>query len=90
LQNNLSIFTKSPKDITYYQYKEGIRITKTNKTPTQTQKRIYLGDYEIYRIFDNSSNIQLERETIHLSDPSGRFAMQENLLLGSDTPPSSQ
>jgi RHS repeat-associated protein len=68
-------------DTTYYQYGGGQRIRKHTIKGTIAEERIYLGDYEIYRKFDNSSLI-CERETLHVSDDSGRIAMLENRTYG--------
>ncbi|MNX88426.1 hypothetical protein D3C86_1203950 [compost metagenome] len=68
-------------DTTYYQYGSGQRIRKHTIKGTIAEERIYLGDYEIYRKFDNSSLI-CERETLHISDDSGRIAMLENRTYG--------
>ena len=64
---------------TWYQYDaSGERIRKTTtKTGSIKEERIYLGNYEIYRKFDVSSSLIVERQTVHVSDDTGRIAMYE-------------
>lgn len=74
-------------DTTWYQYSGGQRVRKYTQKATFTEERIYLGSYEIYRKFDNSSlNTPIvERETLHISDDSGRIAMLEQRTIGTAT-----
>ncbi|RQO30138.1 insecticidal toxin complex protein [Taibaiella sp. KBW10] len=71
-------------DNTWYQYSGGQRIRKYTRKATFSEERIYLGSYEIYRKFDNSSlSIPVvQRETLHISDDSGRIAMLEKRTTG--------
>ena len=42
-----------------------------------------MGSFEIYRKFDGSS-LKVERQTVHVSDDSGRIAMLEKRTIGTD------
>ncbi len=65
--------------LAYYQYSGGQRIRKWVKKSGFWEERVYLGSFEIYRKFDNSSLTTpvLERTTVHVSDDTGRIAMIE-------------
>jgi len=67
--------------LAYYQYSGGQRIRKYVYKGNVTEERIYLGSFEIYRKFENSSLI-IERTTVHVSDDTGRIAMQEKRTEG--------
>src|SRR5690554_4184408 len=67
---------------TYYQYSGGQRIRKHTDKGTIKEERIYLGGYEIYRKFDNTSSLIIERTTVHVSDDTGRIAMLEKRTVG--------
>ncbi len=60
----------------FYQYSGGQRIRKYVIKGNVIEERIYLGSFEIYRKFENSSLI-IERTTVHVSDDTGRIAMLE-------------
>ncbi|PSK92105.1 SpvB/TcaC N-terminal domain-containing protein [Taibaiella chishuiensis] len=74
-QNQLSAIQKGTMEAAY-QYVAGQRIRKYVKNGNLTEERIYLGDFEIYRKFDNGS-LKVKRHTVHISDDSGRVAMLE-------------
>lgn len=69
-------------EITYYVYdSSGQRVRKVTEnqasagnTPTIREERLYLGSVEIYRNH-SGNNAGLERQTLHISDDSGRIAM---------------
>ena len=44
---------------------------------SEKEERIYLGNYEVYRKYDSGNTLIVERETIHVSDDTGRIAMLE-------------
>lgn len=69
---------------TCYQYSSGERVRKYTDKGSIKEERIYLGSYEVYRKYDVSGNLTLERTTVHLSDDSGRIAMLENRTVGTD------
>lgn len=50
-------------------------------------ERIYLGRYEIYRERDNTGNITLQRDTLHVADDKQRIAIVETLTAGNDGSP---
>lgn len=77
-QNELKQITRGA-DATYYQYSGGQRVRKYTDKGTVKEERIYLGSYELYRKFDSSGNIDIERSTVHVSDDTGRIAMLETL-----------
>lgn len=62
----------------YYVYGgSGQRMRKVvERTGGLRQERIYLGTVEIYREF-SGNNLLLERETVHISDDSGRIAQTD-------------
>ncbi|NVB39965.1 RHS repeat-associated core domain-containing protein [Pseudenhygromyxa sp. WMMC2535] len=60
-----------------FQYAGGIRSRKyTQKTGTTTEERIYLGPFELYRKRVNGV-LDVERESLHISDGSGRICLVE-------------
>src|SRR5690606_14798696 len=70
----------------YFQYAGGIRSRKyTEKDSETTEERIYLGGWEIYRKRVNST-LTLERESLHISDGSGRICIVETKTVGSGSP----
>ena len=72
----------------YYVYDaSGQRIRKVHKhLGTLVEERIYLGNYEIYRK-QNSDNVKLERETLHIMDDSHRIVLIETRTEGNDPSP---
>ena len=46
------------------------------------EERIYFGNFELYRKFDGSSSLKVERQTVHVSDDTGRIAMLEKRTYG--------
>jgi RHS repeat-associated protein len=68
--------------VAYFVYdSSGQRIRKVwEKSPGRTEERIYLGGYEIFRIYPGriaATTVTLERETLHLMDNQRRIAMVE-------------
>lgn len=67
---------------TYYNYDaDGTRTRKVTMsattaggTPIPVSERLYIGHVEIYRTFDGSGNITLQRETLHIMDDQNRIA----------------
>jgi RHS repeat-associated protein len=83
--DQLSYIVKTNTLEAHYQYSGGNRIRKTiTKQNGEIEQRIYLGSYELYRKFDASSSLILERSTVHVADDTGRIAMHERLLQGND------
>jgi RHS repeat-associated protein len=84
-------------EITYYVYDAaGQRVRKVTdrqgapgETPTRKDERIYLGDLEIYRDYQNDGvTVKLEREMLHIMDDQQRIALVETRTLdtaGTDT-----
>ena len=62
-----------------------VRKVRVNLAGTQTYERIYLGAYELYRE-RTSGALQLERETLHIADDSGRMCDLETRTVESGTP----
>jgi RHS repeat-associated protein len=76
-QNELGQITRGD-NTTNYQYGGGQRIRKYTVKDTGTnEERIYFGSLEIYRRLDSSNVITFERVTVHISDDTGRIAMNE-------------
>ncbi|PRQ09960.1 RHS repeat domain-containing protein [Enhygromyxa salina] len=63
----------------YFQYAGGIRSRKfTEKQGSTTEERIYLGPFEIYRKRKRiNGTLDLERESLHISDGTGRICIVE-------------
>ncbi len=69
----------------YYVYdSSGIRVRKVVEINQGKKERIYLGNFEIYREYDLSDNMNLERETLHVMDDKQRIAMIDTRTQGSD------
>ena len=70
----------------YFQYAGGIRSRKyTEKPGSTTEERIYLGPFEIYRKRVNGV-VDLERESLHVSDGSGRICLVETKTVDDGAP----
>ncbi|MFO7566460.1 MAG: toxin TcdB middle/C-terminal domain-containing protein [Enhygromyxa sp.] len=70
----------------YFQYAGGIRSRKfTEKSGTTTEERIYLGPFELYRKRING-DLDLERESLHISDGSGRICILETKSVEDEDP----
>jgi RHS repeat-associated protein len=78
---------------TWYVYdSEGQRVRKVTdrqaaagQTPTRMKERTYLGNFEIYRTYENDgATITLERETLHVMDDKQRVALIETRTAGSE------
>ena len=67
-------------ETTHYVYAGGQRVRKVcydTATDKVKYERIYLGAHEIYREYDSSENLDLERITHHVSDDQGTVALIE-------------
>jgi RHS repeat-associated protein len=65
---------------TWYNYDvSGMRVRKVTEAASgvKTAERIYLGALEIYRNFDNTGNIVLQRDTLHIMDDMRRVAVTD-------------
>jgi RHS repeat-associated protein len=72
---------------TYYVYdSSGQRVRKVTEFASGQLKneRIYLGGFEVYREYDNSGAVTLERETLHIMDDKQRVALVETRTRGND------
>jgi RHS repeat-associated protein len=60
----------------------GQRVRKVTELQNGTIKdeRIYLGGYEVYRAYNGSGSVDLERETLHVMDDTRRVALVETLI----------
>ncbi len=80
--------TGVPEQSTWYMYDSaGQRIRKVTDSSTLSQKRqqrIYLGQVEIYRSYDQMGILEVERQTLHIGDGSGRIAQVDTLIQGND------
>ncbi|MDX2424780.1 MAG: SpvB/TcaC N-terminal domain-containing protein [Cycloclasticus sp.] len=81
-------------EITFYVYDaSGQRVRKVTEhsaaagqIPKRKQERIYLGGFEIYRVYENDgTTIKLERETLDITDDKQRVAAVEIRTQGSAT-----
>ena len=74
----------------YYQYdSSGQRVRKTtvNTAASLTESRLYVGSWEVYRRKSSTGTVTLERETLHLSDDSGRVALIDTRTIGTGAEP---
>jgi RHS repeat-associated protein len=65
---------------TYYVYDAaGQRVRKVTETQKGERKdeRIYIGNFELYRKYNGSGKLMLERETLHIMDDKQRTALVE-------------
>jgi RHS repeat-associated protein len=70
----------------YFQYAGGNRSRKYVEKPlSTTEERIYLGSFEIYRK-RVSGTISVERESLHISDGTGRILLIETKTIDGGTP----
>jgi len=70
---------------TWYVYDStGQRVRKLTEKPGQSEERLYLGGFEIYRK-SQSGTVTLERETLHIMDGVKRIALVETRTIGSDS-----
>ena len=81
LNNELSSIAKGTM-AAWYQYSGGQRVRKYVDKGSFKEERIYLGSFEIYRKFDHTSSLIIERTTVHVSDDTGRIAMLETRTEG--------
>jgi len=77
--NRLELVANSTGSIiTYYQYDAaGQRVRKVTEDNNVNKKhtRKYIGGWEVYSRTDSSSNVEIERETLHIADDTGRVAI---------------
>jgi len=74
---------------TYYNYDEtGMRTRKITMgaapaggKPAMVSERLYIGSYEIYRTYDSTGKVTLQRDTLHIMDDKSRIAMIDNKTL---------
>jgi RHS repeat-associated protein len=77
---------------TYYTYDQaGIRTRKVTVgaaaaggQPPIIDERLYFGSFEIYRSYDSTGHLNLQRETLHVMDDKERIAMIDNKTLDSN------
>ena len=83
-------------ETTYYVYdSSGQRVRKITErqadadvlNPSKKNQRIYVGGIEIYREYDATNTLTLERQTCHIADDKGRIAMIESRTIGVDDAP---
>jgi RHS repeat-associated protein len=81
VENRLEVVTNIDTDIvTYYQYdSNGQRVRKTtiNGHVHATNMRKYVGGWELYEERDSLGDLSLSRESLHVSDDSGRIVLIE-------------
>ena len=78
--------------MTYYVYDaSGQRVRKiterqaaAGQSPAPMKERIYLGGFEIYREYNGTgTNVELERETLHIMDDKQCIALVETKIVTS-------
>jgi RHS repeat-associated protein len=83
-------------ETTYYVYDAaGVRVRKVTERqaadgqrPSRKDERIYLGGFEVYREYrGDGCKVELERETLHISDDLDRVALIETRTRGDDGSP---
>jgi RHS repeat-associated protein len=58
--------------------------TNSGSVGPQERERVYLGIVEIYREFDATGNVALERETLHVNAAAETVCLCENRTIGTD------
>ncbi len=74
------VLNSGTPETTYYTYDSaGQRVTKAtnNQNGIRTAQRIYLGGYEIYREYDTTGSVTLERHSLHITDGGTRMCLLE-------------
>src|SRR5690606_22404768 len=72
--------------IVYYCYdSSGNRSRKVYEHSGVTEDRVYLGGYEIYRK-TRAGTVELERETLHVSDNTKRILLFETKIVDTEHP----
>ncbi|MDR4497890.1 MAG: hypothetical protein MRK02_08235 [Candidatus Scalindua sp.] len=73
----------------WYRYDAGKQRTRKRvvKKNGIVEERLYLGGYELFRKYNSSGGITLERETVHVADDTQRIAMIDTRLQGNDSSP---
>ena len=82
------IASGAPVETTLYVYDAGgQRLRKVNRTAQGAiaNERIYLGAYEVYREYDSTGTVTLERQSLHVRDDSQRIALVETQTAGGGT-----
>jgi len=83
--DQLEHVTAGTQDL-YFQYAGGSRSRKFTQSPgSTTEERVYLGNFEVYRK-RVAGTLELERETLHISDGTGRICMVETKTVDAGTP----
>ena len=88
------VINSGTPETTFYVYDySGKRVRKITENAsssgaaTKKQERYYLGATELFRTYDNSGNLSLERETLHIMDDKNRVALIETRTQGTDDSP---
>jgi RHS repeat-associated protein len=64
------------------------REAPAGQTPTRMKERVYLGNFELYREYENDGEtVEFERETLHIFDDKQRVALVETRTQGNDNAP---
>ena len=82
--------TQHQGERTYYVYDaSGERVIKATEAAggALVKQRIYLGGFEIYREYKNSTSVTLERQSLHVMDDKQRIALIELRTFGNDGTP---
>jgi len=89
--NRLEKIVIDSNRMAYYQYdSSGQRVRKTvvNTSANTTDSRKYVGEWELYHKFTTSSLTTIvKRETLHVSDDTGRIALIDTRTSGTGTEP---
>src|SRR5262249_16543068 len=81
------VVNNTPGEKTYYVYDaagERARKVTDRSNGSKKQERIYLGSFEVYREYNGSGSVTLERETLHVMDDKERIALLETRTQGND------
>ena len=89
------VLTGTPEIIYYVYDGNGQRVRKITErqaaagvlNSSKKNQRIYVGGTEIYREYDTTDTLTLERKTCHVSDDKSRIAMIESRTIGTDAAP---
>ncbi len=78
------VLNEGTPEETWYVYDfSGQRARKvtTRRDGERKNERLYLGGFELFRAFEFSGSVELERETLHLMDDKQRVALAETLTI---------
>jgi YD repeat-containing protein len=73
----------TPEETWYVYDGAGQRVRKvtTRRDGGRKNERLYLGGFEVFRAFDHSGAVELDRETLHVMDDKNRVVLVDTLTI---------